>query len=236
MNKVEQIINTKNKKIQESLKVFVERNFDYTNEKNKENKKIAKNIFLLKDSNRFEIDKRIFDYESIYKNGIVTGLIVKGICMYNLNNRARAFARENVMITTNNERDIIHESEHVLQNIFGLIDSNERWKLEYDAYLVSILFSENSKGTYREINREVKNEIEKIHCNYNDTKSRYNIQIGLPNIAGKWELAVNMEKLLINIKHTNENVKEACTLLLNESYKAKVGLTYEQIIQQIRRE
>lgn len=236
MNKVEQILNTKNKKIQESLKVFVERNFDYTNEKIGKRENIAKNIFLLKDSNRFEIDKKIFDYESIYKNGIVTGLIVKGISMHNMNNHARAFARENVMITTNNKRDIMHESEHVLQNIFSLIDITERWKLEYDAYLVSILFSENSKGTYKEINREVKSEIENIHCNYNDNKSRYNIQIGLPHIAGKWELAVNMEKLLVNIKHTNENVKEACKLLLNESYKKKTGMTYTEIIQQIKGE
>jgi hypothetical protein len=230
VNKLEKTI-AKNK---ENLKVFVNREFNFNKEKNDSNEIIAEKIKLLEGTNRFNIDGKEFEYQKMYKEGIITGLIVKGRDLCDMNKYAKAFARGNTMIVTGDRDSILHESEHVLQNILGLIEKRERWELEHDAYLISVMFSENSKASFKNVSKKIRSELNKKYFDFNDMKSLYNIQIGLPNMAGKWSFVYKMDKLLVNVKHTNESIREACKILLNESYREKIGMSYDQLIERVK--
>lgn len=229
MNKIDKII-SKNK---EDLRLVVKREFNFNKEKSEKTEEIAKDIKLLENSNLFNIDGKEFEYQKMFREGNVTGLIVKGRALFDMNKHARAFARENTMIVKGDKDSIVHESEHILQNLLGLVGKFDRWELEHDAYLVEVMLSENSKASLKKLSKEIRGEVSGIHCDFNDMKSLYNIQIGLPNIAGKWSFVYTMSNMLLNIKRTDESVKHACKILLNEKYKNRIGITYDELIKKI---
>jgi hypothetical protein len=231
MNKLERRI-VENK---EKLKVFVNREFNFDILKNDTSEEIAKGIKLIKNSNEFEFDGTKYEFQGKFSNGLITGFLVTARDVLEMNEYAVAFARKNVMVSSNKREDIVHESEHVLQNILGIMEVGlNKCRLEYDAYLISILYSENSKSYYKKRKKRIKERLKEMHCDFEDMRSKYNIQIGLPNLAGEWEGLYKMDRLLVNVKHTNESVREASLKLLNESYRSLLGFTYEEFIQKLK--
>jgi len=236
MNKVEQILNTKEKKIKESLKVFVKRKIKFEKETPGHNYINSSGIYVLKNSNEVMINSLFYKYNAIYNRGIISAFQMEPHEIKRIR-EGKGLNYNTSIFVPDSEYEIQHELQHVFDHLFLNFRENkiyETWELEYHSYLAQIIFSKNSEKALGHIENEVYRNLDALKCDLEDRKNLENMKLGLPHLGAKWEIVFKMNELLINETSEKTEVMNACMDLFNECYYKKIGLTYEQIIQQIK--
>lgn len=234
MNKVEQIL--KNKEMKESLKVFVKRKIKFENETLGHDYINSSGIYVLKNSNEVMINGLLYKYNAIYNKGIISAFQMEPHEIKKIR-ESKGLSYNTSIFVPDSEYEIQHELQHVFDHLFLNFRVNkiyEPWELEYHSYLAQIIFSKDSVKALGHVENEVYRNLDALKCDLEDGRNLENMKLGLPHLGAKWEIVFKMNELLIDETSNNNIVKGACMDLFNEGYNRKIGLTYEQIIQQIK--
>ncbi len=238
MNRVEQILNRKDKKMKDTLKVFVKRKIKFEEETPGTNYINSSGLYVLKNSSEVMIKGRFYKYNRIYNGGIISAFQMEPHEIKSIR-EGKGLNYNTSIFVPNSEYEIQHELQHVFDHIFLNFRENkiyEPWELEYHSYLAQVIFSKNSAKALGHIENEVYRNLDALNADLECKKSMENIKLILPHLGAKWQIVLQMYESLINETSEKSEVRGACMDLFNECYNRKIGLTYEQIIQQIKGE
>lgn len=238
MNKVEQILRTKKKEMKDTLKVFVNRKIKFEEETPGHNYINSSGIYVLRNSNEVMINGLFYKYNRIYNQGIISAFQMEPHEIKSIR-EGKGLNYNTSIFVPNSEYEVQHELQHVFDHIFLNFRENkiyEPWELEYHCYLAQIIFSKNSAKALGHIENEVYRNLDALNADLENRRCLEGIKLGLPHLAAKWQIVFKMNELLINETSEISEVREACMDLFNECYNKKIGLTYEQIIEQIKGE
>ena len=150
--------------------------------------------------------------------------------------------RNDMLIASPGSKDIVqHELQHLFDNL-NLIDGDSIEK-EYRAALASIVFSENLSMAYQRIYYSYFVEALKKETLISEPP-------GKPHYEARRKIVCEIERTLfqeVGLKtfkarinreerHLPEEVRTTALKLLNEAYKKKAGLTYDEILEPFKKE
>lgn len=247
MNKVKQILNTKEKKMKESLKVFVDRKIKFEKEKvklSKEDKIIvsyeSKEFFILPKEYNFQNKDSWYipklNYLKLYNSGYINAILVdpkefeKVIIKNGIS--CSGLSCNYTLIISNSEQIIQHELQHVFDNLFNL--NLKSWEKEYHAILAELIFTCDSAKIMSSLENQIYTILDRMNWELDDHKTHEWVKSKEEYTGAQWEIIYKLGKMAIDERNSVQEIKKASLEILNESYKEKMGMSYSEIIEQIK--
>jgi hypothetical protein len=133
---------------------------------------------------------------------------------------------QNKIFTTNNEDIIQHELQHAFENVLGVGFLFKLWESEYTAFLAGIIFSD-SKKSLKEIHEDV------IQKNWNkDMEEFYEKDT---HYKARLQVVSDLYDMKVDRRSSEEEIKHAALILLNNIYKKRTGMSYEEIMEEVKK-
>ena len=173
-------------------------------------------------------DEFVFKYDMEYQKinfGNLNLYVISNDDLYKLSLPFGGITSFNVIFTSDRENTIQHELQHGFDNVLGVSYLFKPWEREYNAFLAGIIFSDGKESLvkmYNDINIEKWNE---------SIESLYEKDI---HYKARLQIISDLFDLWVDRKSSEEQIKHAASILLDRSYKNKTGMTYTEIIQQIK--
>lgn len=174
-------------------------------------------------------DEFVFKYDMEYQKinfGNLNLYVISNDDLYKLALPFGGITSFNVIFTSDREKTIQHELQHGFDNVLGISYLFKPWEREYNAFLAGIIFS-NSKealgSIYDEINMVKWNE---ELWNFYEKDIHY---------KAKLQIVSDLLDLWVDKKSSEEQIKHAALILLDRIYKKKTGMSYEEIIKEVKK-
>jgi hypothetical protein len=132
---------------------------------------------------------------------------------------------QNKIFTTNNEDTIQHELQHAFENILGVGYLFNSWEREYTAFLGGMIFSD-SKKSLKEMYEDIiqKNWNEEMEEHY-DKDMHYKARL---------QIICDLYDMKVDLRSSEEEIKQAALILLNSIYKRRIGMTYLDVLKECK--
>ena len=135
-------------------------------------------------------------------------------------------ARQNKIFTENDEGTIQHELQHCFENLLGISYLFNSWEREYTAYLTEMIFSNSKEGLDSIYNEVLRN-------NWNDeTEKYYDNEV---HYKARLQIVSDLLDLWVDKKSSEEQIKQVALILLDRIYKKKTGMSYEEIMNEVKK-
>jgi hypothetical protein len=187
--------------------------------KKKENKLLIEVDHFYKLPSHF-INKYEIEYNQI-KFGNIDLYVIEAEERKKINLPFGGITTQNKIFTTNNEDTMQHELQHAFENVLKIGHLFRYWEREYTAFLGGMIFSE-SKKSLKEMHEEI---------NWIKGKEEYNDD---EHCKAMLQIISDLYDMKVDRRSSEEEIKQAALILLNSIYKKRTGMSYEEMMEEVK--